>query len=122
VVFTTKGNVPFAVISVVYAYVHFRAAIFTEKQARQWVNISVPVGSFYRRVFKYALHVFKGRAVNYRRVYVLGYVPFAFIDIVISFIPVMLCGFEIDYIAAILLPCEYAGQGCFVPIIAVVFV
>ena len=38
------------------------------------------------------------------------------------FIPEMLCSLEVDYIAAILLPCEDIGQGDFVPLAAVILV
>ena len=40
--------------------------------------------------------------------YIFSYLPFAFIYIVVSLIPVMLFGLEIDYIATILLSFQYA--------------
>ena len=42
--------------------------------------------------------------------------------IVVMFIPEMLCSLEVDYISAILLPCEDIGQGDFVPLAAVILV
>ena len=49
-------------------------------------------------------------------------VPLAPVYIVVMFIPEMLCSLEVDYIAAILLPCEDIGQGGFVPLAAVILV
>ena len=54
--------------------------------------------------------------------HVLGYPPLAPVYIVVPLVPEMLCGLEIDYIAAILLPCEDIGQGDFVPLAAVILV
>ena len=47
-------------------------------------------------------------------------VPLASVYIVVSFVVEMLCGLEIDYIAAILLSYEYFCQGRFVPLAAVI--
>ena len=49
-------------------------------------------------------------------------VPLASVYIVVSLISEMLCSLEIDYIAAILPPCEDIGQGGFVPLAAVILV
>lgn len=49
-------------------------------------------------------------------------VPLAPVYIVVMFIPEMLCSLEVDYISAILLPCEDIGQGGFVPLAAVILV
>ena len=49
-------------------------------------------------------------------------VPLASVYIVVVLVPEMLCGLEIDNIAAILLPCEDIGQGGFVPLAAVILV
>ena len=43
VVLAAIGNVPLAAVSVIYANVHFWTAVFTEKQAGQRVDFSVPV-------------------------------------------------------------------------------
>ena len=49
-------------------------------------------------------------------------VPLTPVYIVVMFISEMLCGLEVDHIAAILLPCEDIGQGDFVPLAAVILV
>src|SRR3712207_5493728 len=121
-VFATKGNVFFAAVPVIYANVHFRPAVLTEKQARQGVDFSVPVWSFDGRIFQYALHGFKGIAVDNRLMHVFKYLPLLFIYIVVALIPVMLRRFEVRHVAAILLSCENAGQGRLVPMIAVFLV
>ena len=54
--------------------------------------------------------------------HVLGYPPLAPVYIVVPLVPEMLCGFEIDYISAILLPCKDMGQGGFVPLAAVILI
>ena len=54
--------------------------------------------------------------------HVLGYLPLAPVYIVVPLVPEMLCGLEIDYIAAILLPCKDMGQGGFVPLAAVILI
>ena len=51
VVLAALGNVPRAASPIIYANVHFCAAILTEKQARQRVDFPVPVGAFDGRVF-----------------------------------------------------------------------
>ena len=48
---------PLAAVSVIYADVHFCAAILTEKQARQRVDFPVPVGAFDGNVFQNPLYV-----------------------------------------------------------------
>ena len=59
VVLTAIGNVAFAAVPVIYAYVHFCAAVLTKKQARQWVDFPVTVGAFDRGVFQNPLYVEK---------------------------------------------------------------
>ena len=66
VVLAAIGNVPLAAVSVIYADVHFCAAILTEKQARQRVDFPVPVGASDGRVFQNPLCGFKVGAVNNR--------------------------------------------------------
>ena len=112
----------FAAAPVVYAYVHFCPAILTEKQAGQGMNFTVPIGASDRRVFQYALHVFKGIAVNDRLMHIFKYLPLAFVNIVVALVPVMLRGLEVHHVAAILLSCENAGQGRLVPVVAVFLV
>ena len=80
-VFTAIGDIVVAVAFAYSADVHFRTAIFTIQQARKRVNVAVPVGSFYRRIFKYPLYVFKGGAVNDRLMYIFDYLSFAFVNI-----------------------------------------
>ncbi len=109
VVLAAKGNMTLAAVPVIYANVHFCAAVFTEKQARQRVDFPVPVGASDGRVFQNPLYGFKVGAVNNRLMHIFGYLPLAFIYIVVALVPKMLCGLEIDNIAAILLPCEYLG-------------
>ena len=70
----------------------------------------------------YPLYVFKGDAVDNRLMHIFDYLPLAFINITGMLIPVMLGGLEIDYIAAILLPCENMGQGSLVPVIPVILI
>jgi len=109
VVLAAKGNMTLAAVPVIYANVHFCAAVFTEHQARQRVDFSVPVRASDRRVFQNPLYGFKVGAVDNRLMHILGYLPFAFIYIVVALVPKMLCGLEIDNITTILLPCEYLG-------------
>ena len=51
VVLAAIGNMALAAVPVIYTNVHFCAAVFTEKQAGQRVDFSVPVGAFDGRVF-----------------------------------------------------------------------
>ena len=83
-----------AAVSVIYANVHFCAAVFTEKQAGQRVDFSVPVGAFDRCVFQNPLHIFKVGAVNNRLMHIFCDVPLASVYIVVSLIPKMLCSLE----------------------------
>ena len=122
VVLAAIGNVPLAAVSVIYADVHFCAAIFTEKQARQRVDFPVPVGASDGRVFQNPLCGFKVGAVNNRLMHIFGYLPLAPVYIVVPLVPEMLCSLEVDYIAAILLPREDMGQGDFVPLVAVILI
>lgn len=114
VVFTAKGNVPFAAVPVIYPYVHFCAAVLTEKQARQRVDFPVPVWSLDGGIFQNPLYVFKIGAVNNRLMHVFCNLPLASVYIVVSFVAEMLCGLEVYNVAAILLPCEDMGQRGFV--------
>ena len=116
------GNMTLAAIPIIYANVHFRTAILTEKQARQRVDFPVPVGAFDGRIFQNPLYGFKVGAVNNRLMHIFGYLPLAPVYIVVPLVPEMLCSLEVDYIAAILLPCEDIGQGGFVPLAAVILV
>ena len=111
-----------AAVPVIYANVHFCAAVFTEKQAGQRVDFSVPVGAFDRCVFQNPLHIFKVGAVDNRLMHIFCDVPLASVYIVVSLISEMLCSLEIDYIAAILLPREDMGQRGFVPLVTVILV
>lgn len=86
------------------------------------MDFSVPIGASDRRVFQYALHVFKDVAVNDRLMHVFKYLPLVFIHIVVALISVMLRRLEVHHIAAILLSCENAGQGRLVPVVAVFLV
>ena len=52
VVLAAIGNMTLAAIPIIYANVHFCAAILTEKQARQRVDFPVPVGAFDGRIFQ----------------------------------------------------------------------
>ncbi len=109
VVFTAKGNVPFAAVPVIYPYVHFCAAVLTEKQSRQRVDFPVPVWSPDGGIFQNPLYVFKVGAVNNRLMHVFRNLPLASVYMVVSLVAEMLCGLEVDYIAAILLPCQNTG-------------
>ena len=111
-----------AAVPVIYANVHFCTAVFTEKQAGQRVDFSVPVGAFDRCVFQNPLHIFKVSAVNNRLMHIFCDVPLASVYIVVSLISEMLCSLEVDYIAAILLPREDMGQGGFIPLVTVILV
>ena len=116
VVLAAIGNVPLAAVSVIYADVHFCAAILTEKQARQRVDFPVPVGASDGRIFQNPLCGFKVGAVNNRLMHIFGYLPLAPVYIVVPLVAEVLCGLEVDNITAILLPCEDMGQGGFVPL------
>ena len=105
-VLAAKSNVPLAAVPVIYTNVHFCAAVLTEKQAGQRVDFPVPVGASDGRVFQNPLCGFKVGAVNNRLMHIFGYLPLAPVYIVVPLIPEMLCSLEVDYIAAILLPCE----------------
>ena len=122
VVLAAIGNVPLAAVSVIYADVHFCAAILTEKQARQRVDFPVPVGASDGRVFQNPLYGFKIAAADNRLMHIFCDVPLAPVYIVVMFIPEMLCSLEVDYIAAILLPRKDMGQGGFVPLVAVILI
>ena len=122
VILAAIGNVPLAAVSVIYADVHFCAAILTEKQARQRVDFPVPVGASDGCVFQNPLYGFKIAAADNRLMHIFCDVPLAPVYIVVMFIPEMLCSLEVDYIAAILMPCEDIGQGDFVPLAAVILV
>ena len=111
------GNMTLAAVPVIYANVHFCAAVFTEKQAGQRVDFPVPVGAFDGCVFQNALYGFKIAAADNRLMHIFCDVPLAPVYIVVMLIPEMLCGLEVDHIAAILLPCENIGQGGFVPLL-----
>ena len=65
---------------------------------------------------------FKIAAADNRLMHIFCDVPLAPVYIVVMLIPEMLCSLEVDYIAAILLPCEDIGQGGFVPLAAVILV
>lgn len=119
VVLAAIGNMALAAVPVIYANVHFCAAVFTEKQAGQRVDFSVPVGAFDRCVFQNPLHIFKVDAVNNRFMHIFCDVPLASVYIVVSLIPEMLRSLEVDYIAAILLPRKNMGQRGFVPLVTV---
>ena len=97
VVLAAIGNVPLAAVSVIYADVHFCAAILTEKQARQRVDFPVPVGASDGRVFQNPLCGFKVGAVNNRLMHIFGYLPLAPVYIVVPLVPEMLCSLEVDY-------------------------
>ena len=122
VVLAAIGNVPLAAVSVIYADVHFCAAILTEKQARQRVDFPVPVGAFDGNVFQNPLYVLKVGSVNNRLMHVFRNLPLASVYIVVSLVAEMLCCLEVDYITAILLPREDMGQRGFVPLVTVFLV
>ena len=122
VVLAAIGNMTLAAIPIIYANVHFCAAVFTEKQAGQRVDFPVPVGAFDGCVFQNPLYGFKIAAADNRLMHIFCDVPLAPVYIVVMFIPEMLCSLEVDHIAAILLPCEDIGQGGFVPLAAVILV
>ena len=90
VVLAAIGNVPLAAVSVIYADVHFCAAILTEKQARQRVDFPVPVGASDGRVFQNPLCGFKVGAVNNRLMHIFGYLPLAPVYIVVPLVPEIL--------------------------------
>ena len=120
VVLTAIGDMPHAAVPVIYAYVHFCAAVLTEKQARQSVDFPVSVWSLDGGIFQNPLCVFKIDAVDNRSMDIFGNLPLASVYIVVSFVAEKLCGLEVDYIAAIFLPREGMGQRGFVPFAAVV--
>ena len=122
VVLAAKSNMPLAAVPVIYTNVHFCAAVLTEKQAGQRVDFPVPVGASDGCVFQNPLYGFKIAAADNRLMHIFCDVPLAPVYIVVMFIPEMLCSLEVDYIAAILLPCEDIGQGGFVPLAAVILV
>ena len=122
VVLAAKSNVPLAAVPVINTNVHFCAAVLTEKQAGQRVDFPVPVGASDGCVFQNPLYGFKIAAADNRLMHIFCDVPLAPVYIVVMFIPEMLCSLEVDYIAAILLPCEDIGQGGFVPLAAVILV
>ena len=111
---------PPAAVPVIYPYVHFCAAVLTEKQSRQRVDFPIPIGAFDGNAFQNPLYVFKVGAVNNRLMHVFRNLPLASVYIVVSFVAEKLCGLEVDYIAAIFLPREGMGQRGFVPFAAVV--
>lgn len=115
VVLTAIGDMPLAAVPVIYPYVHFCAAVLTEKQARQRVDFPVPVWSLDGRIFQNPLYVFKIGAVDNRFMHVFRNLPLASVYIVVSLVAEMLCGLEVYNIAAILLPREDMGQRGFVP-------
>ena len=121
-VLAAKSNVPLAAVPVIYTNVHFCAAVLTEKQAGQRVDFPVPVGASDGCVFQNPLYGFKIAAADNRLMHIFCDVPLAPVYIVVMFIPEMLCSLEVDYIAAILLPCEDIGQGGFVPLAAAILV
>ena len=86
------------------------------------MDFPVPVGAFDGRVFQNTLYGFKIAAADNRLMHIFCDVPLAPVYIVVMFIPEMLCSLEVDYISAILLPCEDIGQGGFVPLAAVILV
>ena len=86
------------------------------------MDFPVPVGASDGCVFQNPLYGFKIAAADNRLMHIFCDVPLAPVYIVIMFIPEMLCSLEVDYIAAILLPCEDIGQGGFVPLAAVILV
>ncbi len=86
------------------------------------MDFPVPIGSFDGNIFQNPLYVFKIGAVDNWCMDVFCNVPLASVYIVVLFIPEMLCGLEVDYITAILLPCEDTGQGCLIPFVAVFLV
>ena len=104
VVLAAIGNMALAAVSVIYANVHFCAAVFTEKQAGQRVDLPVPVGASDGCVFQNPLCGFKVSAVNNRLMHICGYLPLAPVYRVVPLVPEMLCSLEVDYISAILLP------------------
>ena len=122
VVLAAKSNVPLAAVPVIYTNVHFCAAVLTEKQAGQRVDFPVPVGASDGCIFQNPLYGFKIAAADNRLMHIFCDVPLAPVYIVVMLIPEMLCSLEVDYIAAILLPCEDIGQGGFVPLAAVILV
>ena len=105
-VLTAIGNVPLAAVPVIYAYMHFRAAVLTEKQAGQRVDFPVPVGVFDGRVFQNPLYVLKAGEVNNWLMHVFCDVPLASAHIVIPLVAEMLGCLEVDNITAIFLPRE----------------
>ena len=110
VILAAIGNMPLCRRSCNLCGCAFCAAILTEKQARQRVDFPVPVGASDGRVFQNPLCGFKVGAVNNRLMHIFGYLPLAPVYIVVPLVPEMLCSLEVDYIAAILLPCKDMGQ------------
>ena len=72
-----------AAVPVIYAGIHFRAAVLAVQQAEKGVDFPVPVGPFDRRVFQYALDVLKGGAVDDGFMHVLRDVPLAPVYIIL---------------------------------------
>lgn len=122
VVLAAIGNMTLAAVPIIYANVHFRTAILTEKQARQRVDFPVPVGAFDGCVFQNPLYGFKIAAADNRLMHIFCDVPLASVYIVVSLIPEMLRSLEVDYIAAILLLRKNMGQRGFVPLVTVILV
>ena len=88
VVLTAIGDMPFAAVPVIYPYVHFCAAVLTEKQARQRVDFPVPVGAFDGNVLQNPLYVLKVGSVNNRLMHVFRNLPLASVYIVVSLVAV----------------------------------
>ena len=86
------------------------------------MDFPVPVGASDGRVFQNPLCGFKVGAVNNRLMHIFGYLPLAPVYIVVPLVPEMLCSLEVDYIAAILLPCKDMGQSGFVPLVTVILI
>ncbi len=117
-----SGDMPPAAVPVIYPYVHFCAAVLTEKQSRQRVDFPIPIGAFDGNAFQNPLYVFKVGAVNNRLMHVFRNLPLASVYIVVSLVAEMLCGLEVDYITAIFLPREDICQGRLVPFVTVILV
>ena len=91
------------------------------KPDKGWISPS-PLGRLTGAFSKIRCTVSKIAAADNRLMHIFCDVPLAPVYIVVMFIPEMLCSLEVDYIAAILLPCEDIGQGGFVPLAAVILV
>ena len=115
VVLTAIGDMPLAAVPVIYPYVHFCAAVLTEKQARQRVDFPVPVWSLDGGIFQNPLYILKVGAVDNRFMHIFRNLPLASVYIVVSLVTEMFCGLEVYNVAAILLPREDMGQRGFVP-------